>query len=70
MITCPTCKSSHWECLDESTIQCIDPRTNEEYTSPIGFMRCKDCGARWSDGGCDGSDREIDDAEHEEGIPW
>jgi len=59
-ITCYKCGSTNWDCIDEHNVTCIDRETGEEYQCPEGWLRCKDCGATWSDGGCEDGDEELD----------
>lgn len=58
MKPCYKCGSSRWECFDEHDVECMDA-SGEIYSIPEGWIKCKDCGATWSDGGCDDGDEEI-----------
>lgn len=58
---CYKCGSTNWDCIDEHDVTCYDAETGEEYRVPEGWIRCKDCGTTWSDGGCDQDDEEVVD---------
>lgn len=57
---CWKCGSIRWDCIDEHTVDCWDSASpGDTYSIPEAWMRCKDCGATWSEGGCEPEDDEV-----------
>lgn len=58
-IKCYKCGSKNWRCWDERDTDCYDAATDTEYRVPVGYLACNDCGASWTDGGCERGDQEL-----------
>lgn len=64
VIKCFKCESTNWRCVDERIHYYMDA-DGEIFESPVGYLICKDCGARWQDHNVDaehiGDNNDLDD---------
>lgn len=65
VIKCPKCESTNWRCVDERN-HYYAGADGEIFELPVGYLACRDCGARFQhhdeyvDAEYIGDDRDLD----------